>query len=467
MPLSKPSYGVGGWGPVVDALIDWYNANESGFVAADGSITNAKVSSTAAISADKLADGTSNKVLTAAERTKLAGIAASATANASDAALRDRATHTGLQSAATVSDFVEAVQDAVGAMVVAGSNVTVNYDDAAGSLTISSTGGGSSSADAETIRDTIAASLIGTGNISVVVNDAADTITFSTTATVNSTDAQLRDRSTHTGTQSADTITDGTNNKAFTSAEKTKLSTVAGGATYNSSDSFLLSRTNHTGTQLSSTISDFNEAAQDAVSTMLAAGTNVSLSYNDAANTLTITSTGADAEAIRDAIGLAMVGVGVVSVVANDAADTITISSTATVNSPDATLLDRANHTGVQSISTVSGLQTALDAKATFYVVHNTLTSTSYTFVLADASRLTEANSASAQTYTVPPNSSVAFPVGTVLEVVRHGAGSLTIAAGAGVTIRTPSTLTARVQYSTIALRQRAANEWVASGDLT
>lgn len=143
------------------------------------------------------------------------------------------------------------------------------------------------------------------------------------------------------------------------------------------------------------------------------------------------------------------------------------VAAASTANSPDATLLDRANHTGVQAIATVSGLQAALDAKPSFYVVSQTLTATTYTFVLADAARLTEANSASAQTYTIPPNSSVAFPVGTVLEVYRHGAGTLTIAAGAGVTIRTPSSLTARAQYSTIVFRQRAANEWVASGDLT
>lgn len=143
------------------------------------------------------------------------------------------------------------------------------------------------------------------------------------------------------------------------------------------------------------------------------------------------------------------------------------VAASATANSPDATLLDRASHTGTQAIATVSGLQTALDAKPSFYVVHNTLSATAYTFVLTDATRLTEANSASAQTYTVPPNSSVAFPIGTILEVYRHGSGTLTIAAGAGVTIRTPSSLTARAQYSTIVLRKRATDEWVASGDLS
>lgn len=40
------------------------------------------------------------------------------------------------------------------------------------------------------------------------------------------------------------------------------------------------------------------------------------------------------------------------------------IAAGATVNSTDATLLARANHTGTQAISTVTGLQTALDSKA-------------------------------------------------------------------------------------------------------
>lgn len=50
------------------------------------------------------------------------------------------------------------------------------------------------------------------------------------------------------------------------------------------------------------------------------------------------------------------------------------IATGATVNSTDATLLDRTNHTGVQQISTISGLQTAIDAKAP--TVSPTLTGT-------------------------------------------------------------------------------------------
>lgn len=100
-------------------------------------------------------------------------------------------------------------------------------------------------------------------------------------------------------------------------------------------------------------LSGFTEAVQDVVAAMLAAGTGVTLAYNDAANSLTITgSAGAtlDAEAVRDAIGIAMIGSGLIAVTVNDAADTITISTTATQNSSDSTLLNRANHTGITPV---------------------------------------------------------------------------------------------------------------------
>ena len=68
-------------------------------------------------------------------------------------------------------------------------------------------------------------------------------------------------RANHTGTQSADTLTDGTTNKAFLATERTKLTGVATGATANSSDATLLARANHTGTQASSTITGLGTAA--------------------------------------------------------------------------------------------------------------------------------------------------------------------------------------------------------------
>lgn len=119
-------------------------------------------------------------------------------------------------------------------------------------------------------------------------------------------------------------------------------------------------------------LSDANlqEMARDAVAAMLRSGTGVTLTYDDAADSLTVTAVGgggtgvADAEAVQDIIGAALIGVGVITVTYNDAANTITISSTATQNATDAALRDRNTHTGTQAISTVTGLQAALDGKA-------------------------------------------------------------------------------------------------------
>lgn len=106
-----------------------------------------------------------------------------------------------------ISDFAERAQDAVAAMLAAGTGVTLAYDDTANTLTITGTAGGGTT-DLEAVRDAIGVALIGAGVITVTVNDAADTITISSTATANSTDAALRDRTTHTGTQAATSITD-------------------------------------------------------------------------------------------------------------------------------------------------------------------------------------------------------------------------------------------------------------------
>lgn len=82
---------------------------------------------------------------TTAQETKLSGIATGATANAADATLLARANHTGTQAASTISDFSEAVDDRVAALLVAGTNMTLTYDDGAGTLTLDAAGGGGGS----------------------------------------------------------------------------------------------------------------------------------------------------------------------------------------------------------------------------------------------------------------------------------------------------------------------------------
>ena len=95
----------------------------------------------------------------------------------------------------------------------------------------------------------------------------------------------------------------------------------------------------------------------------------------------------------------------------------------------------------------------------------------SYTFVLGDGNNtlVTLAN-ASANTVTIPPNSSVAFPVGTVLNFAQTGAGQTTITQGSGVTITSNgATATApktRGQYSAATAIQTSANNWLVIGDI-
>jgi hypothetical protein len=96
----------------------------------------------------------------------------------------------------------------------------------------------------------------------------------------------------------------------------------------------------------------------------------------------------------------------------------------------------------------------------------NVQTGTSYTLVLGDAFKLVTIANASANTLTVPLNSSVAFPVGTRVDVGQDGAGQTTIAATGGVTIRTPETLKLRKQWGKATLIKRATDTWDLEGNL-
>lgn len=89
----------------------------------------------------------------------------------------------------------------------------------------------------------------------------------------------------------------------------------------------------------------------------------------------------------------------------------------------------------------------------------------SYTLALVDARTCVEVSNASGVTVTIPPFVDVEFPVGTVIELWQAGAGQITVAAGAGVTLRSTPTAKARAQYSTLRLRKRDTNVWVLSGD--
>ena len=73
----------------------------------------------------------------------------------------------------------------------------------------------------------------------------------------------------------------------------------------------------------------------------------------------------------------------------------------------------------------------------------------------------------SANNLTVPPNGSVAFPIGTQIIITQLGAGQTTIVAGSGVTILSSGgKLKIADQYSGATLIKRNTNEWVLFGNL-
>lgn len=92
----------------------------------------------------------------------------------------------------------------------------------------------------------------------------------------------------------------------------------------------------------------------------------------------------------------------------------------------------------------------------------------SYTLVLGDADLLVEMNVGSANNLTVPPNSSVAFSVGTQILIAQYGAGQTTVVADTGVTIRSNGgKLKLAAQYAGATLIKIATNEWYLFGDIT
>lgn len=102
----------------------------------------------------------------------------------------------------------------------------------------------------------------------------------------------------------------------------------------------------------------------------------------------------------------------------------------------------------------------------------NAQTGTTYTLGLTDGSAagnspLVTFGNASATTVTVPNNSSTAFPIGTQIDCIQVGAGSVTFSPASGVTVNAYGGLVIGSQYVGVSLIKIATNTWVLSGFLT
>jgi len=112
---------------------------------------------------------------------------------------------------------------------------------------------------------------------------------------------------------------------------------------------------------------------------------------------------------------------------------------------------------GVTSGTAVLRLKLEFDAE----------TGTTYTLLAANLNQLVTLNNASAITLTVPPS---VFSAGDVINIAQIGAGQVSLAQGAGVTINsTGATATApklRARYSAASIICTASNTFLVVGDI-
>lgn len=100
------------------------------------------------------------------------------------------------------------------------------------------------------------------------------------------------------------------------------------------------------------------------------------------------------------------------------------------------------------SIYTGAEIDDAID-KVRFPVLAIVDKTASFNFSAAELNSLIEANSSSAVVCTIPPASTFAAAIGTVLLVRRAGTGAVSFAAGSGVTFQAGNglSITARYRY--------------------
>jgi len=99
----------------------------------------------------------------------------------------------------------------------------------------------------------------------------------------------------------------------------------------------------------------------------------------------------------------------------------------------------------------------------------NKQTGNSYTFVLTDAHKVVEMNyQIGGMQMSIPPNSSVAFPIGTRIRIVNTGGSNANVYDGVGVTLHSLAyNAPAIVPKGTAEIIKIDTDIWMITGDLT
>lgn len=133
-------------------------------------------------------------------------------------------------------------------------------------------------------------------------------------------------------------------------------------------------------------------------------------------------------------------------------------------------VLSATNYTGeaatVAANSVTASVLQEGPPRAGFRSQLNAQTGTSYTLVSGDLAKLVTMDNGSTMTLTVPANSNVSFQIGDRIDILRKGAGELTITPDGGVSVNGTPGLKLRAQWSAATLVKLDTDTWVALGDL-
>jgi hypothetical protein len=234
----------------------------------------------------------------------------------------------------------ERVDDQVNTLLTAGSNVTLTYDDTAGTLTIAgveddlSNNTTSDLAEGtnlyfttERVDDQVASLLTAGSNITLTYDDAAGTLTITGVEddlSNNTTSDLAEGTNLYYTTARFDTAFTGKSTTDLSEGTNLYYTTARFDTAFNGKSTSDLSE----GTNLYFT----DERVDDRVNNLLVAGTNITLTYDDTANTLTITGTDTtlSQEQVEDFVDNVLVAGTNVTITYDDTAGTITIASTDT-----------------------------------------------------------------------------------------------------------------------------------------
>lgn len=365
LPDPKSSGGSGGGpsgGGLTDAPSDGstYGRRDGAWaaVAGSGDMSKATYDPTNvvgdAFDMDNMVEGTTTKIMTDTERTKLTGIATGATANDTDANLKNRANHTGTQTHATISDYDTEL---------AGKTNTTAFTPSADYHV----------ATKKYVDDNV-------GSVDVVSNVATDRILGRTTAgSGNSEELTATQTRTLLNVEDGATAdqTDGeiktayennANTNAFTDAEQTLLGNQSG---TNTGDEPAASTTTagvvELATNAETTTGTDTARATTPAGVKAVADTKANTSHTHTESDISDLNHAVDVVsnvATDRILGRTTAGSGdSEELTAANVRTLINVADGATANDTDANLKNRANHTGTQDHSTISDYDTELAGK--------------------------------------------------------------------------------------------------------